>query len=51
LRPYPFEEEKEKVKQELIDVLVNFYKRFDFEVVQEESGTSLILGRNLNFSE
>lgn len=51
LRPYPFEEKDEEIKQELVQLLVKFYKRFHFDVVQVESDTQLILGRNLNFVE
>ena len=49
LRPFPFEEENEVVKKGLVQRLVDFYKQFNFEIVQEDSDTQLILGRNLNY--
>lgn len=53
LRPFPFEEELEKeneeIKGDLVQILVDFYKQFNFEVVQKDSDIQLILGRNLNY--
>lgn len=49
LRPFPFEEENGVVKKDLVQRLVDFYKQFNFEIVQEDSDTQLILGRNVNY--